>query len=95
MVALEAMACGTPVVASQVGGLAYLVQDGVTGYTVPFSDVEALAKRLSDLINDKSLREQLGKQAAALAQEFSWDIIARQIRDQYQELIFKHPIVSD
>jgi len=95
MVALEAMACGTPVVASQVGGLAYLVQDGVTGYTVPSSDVEALAKRLSDLINDKSLREQLGKQAAALAQEFSWDIIARQIRDLYQELIFKHPIVSD
>jgi len=95
MVALEAMACGTPVVASQVGGLAYLVQDGVTGYTVPSSDVEALAKRLSDLINDKSLREQLGMQAAALAQEFGWDIIARQIRDLYQELIFKHPIVSD
>jgi len=91
MVALESMACGTPVVASQVGGLAYLVQDGVTGYTVPSSDVGALAERLSALIRDKSLREQLGTQAAELAQEFSWEIIARQIRDQYQELIFKQP----
>jgi D-inositol-3-phosphate glycosyltransferase len=95
MVALEAMACGTPVVASQVGGLAYLVQDGVTGYTVPSSDVEALAGRLGDLIRDKSLREQLGKQAAESAQEFSWEIIARQIRDQYQELIYKEPSVID
>ena len=95
MVALEAMACGTPVVASQVGGLAYLVQDGVTGYTVPSSDVEALAGRLSDLIRDKSLRDQLGEQAAALAQEFSWEIIARQIRDLYQELISKQNAVSD
>ena len=87
MVALEAMACGTPVVASQVGGLAYLVQDGVTGYTVPSSDVEALAGRLGDLLRDKDLRDQLGKQAAESAQKFSWEIIARQIRDQYQALI--------
>jgi len=91
MVALEAMACGTPVVASQVGGLAYLVQDGVTGYTVPSSDVGALAGRLCDLIGDGGLREKLGRQATELAQEFSWEIIARQIRDQYQELIFKQP----
>ncbi len=91
MVALEAMACGTPVVASQVGGLAYLVQDGVTGYTVPSSDVGALAGRLGDLIGDGGLREKLGRQAEELAQEFSWEIIARQIRDQYQELIFKQP----
>ena len=95
MVALEAMACGTPVVASQVGGLAYLVQDGVTGYTVPSSDVKALAGRLGDLIRDKSLRERLGKQAAESAQAFSWEIIARQIRDQYQELIFKESSVED
>jgi D-inositol-3-phosphate glycosyltransferase len=87
MVALEAMACGTPVVASQVGGLAFLVQDGVTGYTVPSSDVEALADRLAELIKDPDLRERLGKQAAALAQEFSWDIIARRILEQYQEVV--------
>jgi D-inositol-3-phosphate glycosyltransferase len=46
MVALEAMACGTPVVASQVGGLAFLVRDGETGFVVPGNDVQMLAKRL-------------------------------------------------
>lgn len=92
MVALEAMACGTPVVASQVGGLAYLVQDGVTGYTVPSNDVPALATRLSDLIRDKALRDRLGDQAAQSAKQFSWEIIARQIRDLYQELIAKQSL---
>ena len=92
MVALEAMACGTPVVASQVGGLAYLVQDGVTGYTVPSSDVEALADRLAELIINPDLRDKLGTQAASLAQEFSWDIIASKILDQYQEVISNQTI---
>ena len=44
MVALEAMACGTPVVASQVGGLAYLIQDGVTGYHVRDQEPEELGR---------------------------------------------------
>jgi D-inositol-3-phosphate glycosyltransferase len=86
MVALEAMACGTPVVASQVGGLAYLVQDEVTGYTVPASDVDALADRLSRLINDIDLRNRLGEQASRLAEDFNWDIIAKQILNLYQEV---------
>jgi D-inositol-3-phosphate glycosyltransferase len=47
MVALEAMACATPVIASEVGGLGYLVKDGVTGYTIPDSDPNALSDRLS------------------------------------------------
>ena len=92
MVALEAMACGTPVVASQVGGLAYLVQDGITGYTVPSSDVEALADRLAELIKNPDLRDKLGTQAASLAREFSWDIIAKRILDQYLEVISNQPI---
>jgi len=60
MVALEAMACGTPVVASQVGGLAFLVRDGETGFVVPGNDVQMLAKRIVELIKDKDLRNKLG-----------------------------------
>ena len=50
LVALEAMACGTPVIASQVGGLAFLVQDGVTGYSIPDQDPDALADGLEKTI---------------------------------------------
>jgi D-inositol-3-phosphate glycosyltransferase len=87
MVALEAMACGTPVVASQVGGLAFLVQDGETGFTVPTSDPSALADRLATLMNDAGLREQLGRNAAEFARGYGWNIIARRLVNVYEELI--------
>ncbi len=87
MVALEAMACGTPVVASQVGGLAYLVQDGVTGYTVPTSDPQALADRLLSLIKDPDLRDRMGKQAAEFAKDYSWQTIAERILNLYNQTI--------
>jgi D-inositol-3-phosphate glycosyltransferase len=87
MVALEAMACGAPVVASQVGGLAYLVKDGETGFTVPVDDPQALAERLALLINDQSLRERLGRQAAQAAREYAWENIADRIIHVYQDLL--------
>jgi len=87
MVALEAMACGTPVVASQVGGLAFLVQDGITGYVVPGGDAEALAKTLEKLMRDPALRERLGKQAAEYARFYSWDKIALRVKTVYEELL--------
>jgi D-inositol-3-phosphate glycosyltransferase len=87
MVALEAMACGTPVVASQVGGLAFLVQDGETGFTVPVDEPDALAERLAVLIHDPQLRQRLGAQAAQFAQEYAWEKIALRVRDLYTELL--------
>jgi D-inositol-3-phosphate glycosyltransferase len=87
MVALEAMACGTPVVASQVGGLAYLVRNGETGYTVPDGDSDALCNCLTGLLGDVQLRWTLGRQAAEYAQNYSWEKIAAQIVEIYQELV--------
>jgi len=87
MVALEAMACGTPVVASQVGGLAFLVKDGETGFTVPVEDPAALADRLVQLFCDPDLRSEMGQRAAAFAQEYSWERIAARITALYQQLI--------
>jgi D-inositol-3-phosphate glycosyltransferase len=87
MVALEAMACGTPVVASQIGGLAYLVQDGVTGYTVPVDDPLELARRLTLLLQDPNLRDRMGKQAVQVAQDYAWDKIATKLLVVYEGLL--------
>jgi D-inositol-3-phosphate glycosyltransferase len=87
LVALEAMACGTPVIASQVGGLAFLVQDGVTGFTVPAEDHNALCDRLTALLGDEPLRLQMGKNAAKYAQNYGWEKIANQILGVYKDLI--------
>ncbi len=87
MVALEAMACGTPVVASQVGGLAFLVQDGITGFVVPNDDPEALGESLTRLIEDPELRRKMGAQAAAYAQDYAWDRIAARIQALYAEVL--------
>jgi D-inositol-3-phosphate glycosyltransferase len=87
MVALEAMACGKPVVASQVGGLAFLVQDGVTGYHVPDGDPQALCAKLSLLMHDEETRERMGKQAANYAREYGWDKIAPRLLEVYQSTL--------
>lgn len=92
MVALEAMACGAPVVASQVGGLAFLVQDGKTGYTVPAGDPEALCQRLQILLHDKDLRRQMGENAFTFAQEYAWEKITARIIGLYEELLSKRKI---
>ncbi len=87
MVALEAMACGTPVVASQVGGLAYLVQDGITGFTVPNDDPKALAKKLTKLLNNPELREEMCVNATMFAQEYSWDKVTANVVEVYKDVL--------
>ncbi len=87
MVALEAMACGTPVVASNVGGLAYLVQDGITGFTVPVDEPQMLVECLEKLLSNNELREQMGRNAAEFAKGFGWFIIAQKIIDLYRSVL--------
>ncbi len=89
MVALEAMACGSPVVASETGGLAFLVRDGETGFHVPAGDSSALAERLGMLLGDSALRKQLGSQAARYAKGYAWSIIADRIIELYESLMDK------
>jgi D-inositol-3-phosphate glycosyltransferase len=87
MVALEAMACGTPVVASQVGGLAFLVQDGETGFTVPADDPLALADRLEMLIEAPELQRRMGQRAAEFARAYAWEKIAAKVISVYEGLV--------
>jgi D-inositol-3-phosphate glycosyltransferase len=94
MVALEAMACGTPVVASQVGGLAFLVRDGETGFVVPGNDVQMLAKRIVELIKDKDLRNKLGNKSAEYAQLYAWEIISEKMIEVYNQVLEKHNSIA-
>lgn len=87
MVALEAMACGTPVIASEVGGLAYLVRDGETGFTIPAEEPETLCEKLSWLLNDRELHDSMSKRAVEYAQDYAWEKIAKQIVDVYEGLM--------
>ncbi len=92
MVALEAMACGTPVVASQVGGLAYLIQDGVTGFHVRDQEPEELSRRLTEILENDSLHASLSQNAAEYAKGYSWQVITDRIRGVYDDLLEKEPV---
>jgi D-inositol-3-phosphate glycosyltransferase len=84
MVALEAMACGTVVIASGVGGLAYLVPDGEAGWLVPARDSRVLAERLESLMINPETREKLARSAAWLARQYSWARIVDQLLRVFQ-----------
>lgn len=87
MVALEAMAMGTPVIASEVGGLAYLVKHGVTGYHVPSRDPEALAARIYELLSNHKCRQHLGQQARDYARQYDWANIVNRMMTVYEEVL--------
>jgi glycosyltransferase involved in cell wall biosynthesis len=87
LVALEAMASGTPVVASRIGGLAEVVVDGETGFLVPPGDTEALGDRLARLVSDRRLAARLGANARDLVlQRFTWRACAERCLAAYETL---------
>lgn len=85
---LEAMACGTPVVCSAVGGITFTVADGVTGFLVPPEDPVALADRLEQIVSDDDLRSRFARQARQRVEgNFTWPIVARRTAEVYRELL--------
>ncbi len=93
MVALEAMACGAPVVASSVGGLVDTIIDGYTGLHVPARDPKQLAYALSELARDPARRARLGRYAVERARSrYGWSRIASDTLEIYRSLITALPL---
>ncbi|MEM7591446.1 MAG: glycosyltransferase family 1 protein [Cyanobacteria bacterium P01_A01_bin.83] len=85
LVAIEAMASRTPVIASNVGGLKYSVKDQKTGLLVPPKDEMAFASAINSILSDDQWREELGRNARARVEaKFSWNGVARQLNRQYR-----------
>ena len=85
---LEAMASGVPLVASRVGGLPLIVEDGVTGLLVPPRSPEDLASALLRLLRDTGLRTAMATAARERAvREFDWRVIARRTESFYLRVL--------
>ena len=86
LVALEAAACGTPVVAAAVGGLLTLVEHGRTGFLVEGRDPEAFAAHAEQILRSPALAEDLSRQAAQRARGYTWSTAAGRLRRVYGDL---------
>ncbi len=88
MTPLEAMACGTPVVGSAVGGIKYSVRDGETGFLVPPHDPGAAADRLCRLHRDPELRAAFGRAGVRRARlRFGWDTVVDSLVRVYEGVL--------
>ena len=88
VVALEAMALETPVVATRVGGIPEAVENGVTGILVPPADPAAMAEAILGLLGDsESMRQMAEKGPRRVGQYFTFEVMARAYRRLYEELL--------
>jgi D-inositol-3-phosphate glycosyltransferase len=95
LVALEAAACGTPVVAASVGGLRSLVDDGTTGFLVDGCDPAAYAAPVATLLDDPELAAEIGATASAHSRRYSWSTTAARLRRLYGDLVARGLVRCD
>jgi glycosyltransferase involved in cell wall biosynthesis len=85
---LEAMACGTPVIGSHVGGIKYSVVDRHTGFLVPPHEPDALANRIIELLNNPALQQTMSRNAIKhVRNNFTWNKVASQIHQVYNSIL--------
>lgn len=87
LVLFEAMACGTPVVATNVGGVARAVKDGLVGFVVPPKNPQEIAKKTLDILKDENLRMKMSKNCVEWVKNFTWDKIAEKYLEVYKKIL--------
>lgn len=86
LVALEASACGVPVIAADVGGLATIIDHGRTGFLVDGRDPASWAMRIDSILDDPALASAIGAEAAARSRRYAWSTTAARLRRLYSDL---------
>lgn len=87
MVLVEAMACGTPCVASQVGGITDVVEEGVNGFLVPPAQPNLLAKKIVHLLTDADLRMKMGQRGRnKIENQFSLSVVGQSVKLLYEQV---------
>jgi glycosyltransferase involved in cell wall biosynthesis len=88
LAALEAMACGVPIVASRVGGLPEVVEEGVSGYLHALNDLDGMAASISRLLTDRTLHDRMADAAASIAHDRYCDTkIIPDYESYYREVV--------
>jgi glycosyltransferase involved in cell wall biosynthesis len=91
---LEAMACGTPVIGANVGGIKFSVRDGETGYLVPPKNPDAVAERLAFMFNNPKLMGRLRERAVRRVNDlFTWERVAAALVDVYERVLTEEAAV--
>ncbi len=94
LVAVEAMACGVPVVASRVGGLTSTIADGRTGYLIPWRCPGPFAEKFDLLLGNRGLRDALGANAVQHMQAYSWRQVAASVRALYERVLYERVLAG-
>ncbi len=94
IVAIEAMACGRPVIASDIGGLRDIVVDGETGFRVPPGDPPALRQAIECLLADPELQERMGQAGKRKVTEFRASAVVPRIEQAYRNVMSTAPVTS-
>ena len=95
LVALEAAACGTPVVANAVGGLLTIVEHGRTGFLVPDRQPEIFARHIANVLDDPALSARMSHDAAERAKGYTWSFAAARLRRAYTDITSRDRVVCE
>ena len=86
IVLLEAMASGKPIIATNVGGIPYMIEDEKNGFLVNYGDIEGLTEKIHLLMNNKSLRDHIGENGKNVAKKHSWEKVSDEIYEVYRHV---------